>query len=1343
MNLSKADKPKRFLFNAQFRWPYGPVDYSLAMALRFRGHDVMMVACGGVPEYCELETNTQKKPDCSICLATIKRDFDRFNLPFLTVRDFIKSEDIAFAEEISSSKTVDELLQYRFNDIPIGTLARLNLYQYYHGYPFQISGEKEGVFRRAVHSAILFTIAKKRIFEKFNPDFVVTVNGKFLQWAPLVYIAKQADKKYVTWEDLDTKPSGVGFAVNDIAHEQRIDCIWDEEKHKNITEEERKELYEHFKLWAAGEISIFKYYDENTVYDKNSIKAKLELDDRPIISLFSNVSWDSTSVGFESAFESMYDWIFSVIDYAQTNKDLNFIIRTHPAEIKVPDSFKNEIQTVDVIQAKYSKLPENVRIVEPDSVISSYALANLSAINMVYTSTFGIELAINGKKPWIAANAYYSGKGFSVDIKSKQHLYELLDKRNFDNYLSHEEHQLAEIFANIVRCRRIFSFPFVNANLNTFTPPNLDVFAPGGNDVIDNLCNYILTGEPFLDIGLKKGRKHETEMPYKLIVADNNLGNIKLQAQQNRFGTWQVEFHGLTIFCHDLAAFYIAAKDIFLHRIYDFNTTNPAPTIIDAGGHIGLFTLYIKKRYPQAKITVFEPDTESIELLTKNIDANNIHNVDLVKAGLYKDDGEIDFGSDHSDGSSIFAKDKSTKVTVVRLSQYITSEIDFLKLNIEGAELDVLTEIESKLPFVKEMVIEYHGFPHIGQNLHKILTILDGAGFRYMIHDFDAETNPATKPPFQLDKEKQFFLLIYAKKLFSPFTYQKQETAPLKEINRVEPISRLFGFDRGTPIDRYYIETFLKQSRSYIRGRVLEIGDNTYTKKYGEGVTQSEVLNAVSSPQATIVGDLATGKNIPETAFDCIILTQTLLCIYDIKSAVQHTIKALKPGGTVLITVPGISQISRYDMERWGDYWRFTDKSLKMLLKEAGPDCDIEIETFGNVAIAKAYLDGLALEEVPREALEYKDNDYQLILTARVTKSVQNSIPKKLKKAEISMQTPLILLYHRVADDPLDSQLLTVSPKNFEIHLKELSENYRVIPLYELIEELQKSILTPDTVALTFDDGYLDNLLNAVPLLEKYRLHATIFVTAGMVGSDQEFWWDALERIFLTGGVLPESLEVTCQNGAKAWDLRTAQGRLKAYDELCSILRSDSFEDIQQSVHDLYEWARLEPTGRHSHRVLNQAQLQSLAKSPFIEIGSHSVTHARLSVISAEKQRWEIQESKKQLEATVRKHVRLFSYPYGTRTDFTHETTRIVAGEDYVAGIANIQGNIEKPVDLYAIPRRLVRNWAGDIFTQWLHDKNKDRFEAETISVREKSLIDYQISATNRQDAHKDSKQKT
>ena len=146
------------------------------------------------------------------------------------------------------------------------------------------------------------------------------------------------------------------------------------------------------------------------------------------------------------------------------------------------------------------------------------------------------------------------------------------------------------------------------------------------------------------------------------------------------------------------------------------------------------------------------------------------------------------------------------------------------------------------------------------------------------------------------------------------------------------PISNDFGLSRGTPIDRYYIESFLQKNETDIKGTALEIAENTYTRKFDHGVTSFEVLHVdTSNRMATVIGDLTQPNTLPEKMVDCFICTQTLNFIYDARKAIEGCFRVLKDGGVFLGTVSGISQISRYDMDRWGDYWRFTDLSLKKL----------------------------------------------------------------------------------------------------------------------------------------------------------------------------------------------------------------------------------------------------------------------------------------------------------------------------------------------------------------------------------------------------------------------------
>lgn len=205
---------------------------------------------------------------------------------------------------------------------------------------------------------------------------------------------------------------------------------------------------------------------------------------------------------------------------------------------------------------------------------------------------------------------------------------------------------------------------------------------------------------------------------------------------------------------------------------------------------------------------------------------------------------------------------------------------------------------------------------------------------------------------------------------------------------RLRPLSRKFGADRGTPIDRYYIERFLQQHRNEIRGRVLEVGEPVYTRRFGgQRITHSDVLHAeAGNPQATLVGDLATGDGIPQEAFDCIIFTQTLPFIYDFRSALVHVRSALRPGGVLLGTLPGVSQISRYDMDRWGDYWRFTGLSARRSFEDAFGAGQVSVEVFGNVLVATAFLYGLSVEDLRSEELDHRDDDYHMLITVRAVR---------------------------------------------------------------------------------------------------------------------------------------------------------------------------------------------------------------------------------------------------------------------------------------------------------------------------------------------------------------------
>jgi len=225
----------------------------------------------------------------------------------------------------------------------------------------------------------------------------------------------------------------------------------------------------------------------------------------------------------------------------------------------------------------------------------------------------------------------------------------------------------------------------------------------------------------------------------------------------------------------------------------------------------------------------------------------------------------------------------------------------------------------------------------------------------------------------------------------------------LGTLRRLTPLSDSWGFDRGTPVDRYYIEQFLEQNRQDIRGRVLEIRDSTYTHRFGTGVEQREVLDVnPSNPQATHIADLAAAEAVPSNLFDCFLLTQTLQFIYDTRSAIAHTFRILRPGGVLLATVPSVSRLApRYGLTT--DYWRFTPASCSALFGEVFGADQITVSAYGSVLSAVAFLAGMAQEELSPTELETNDPYFPLVIAIR---AVKPSEPEDVRVAERGGELP-------------------------------------------------------------------------------------------------------------------------------------------------------------------------------------------------------------------------------------------------------------------------------------------------------------------------------------------------
>lgn len=203
------------------------------------------------------------------------------------------------------------------------------------------------------------------------------------------------------------------------------------------------------------------------------------------------------------------------------------------------------------------------------------------------------------------------------------------------------------------------------------------------------------------------------------------------------------------------------------------------------------------------------------------------------------------------------------------------------------------------------------------------------------------------------------------------------------------PIYRHFGGERGDPIDRYYIEKFLRAHAQDIRGEVLEASDApNYTAMFGQDrVTGAHVMYPVPGHSGgTIVADLETGEGLPDNAYDCMVLTQVYQCIFDLPAAIRNSYAALKPGGVLLATFSGITQMAVFKTGDWGEYWRLTDASARRLFGDVfGPE-HVQVQTMGNALSACAFLNGLIVSDLSLKDLDHYDPEYPLQISVRAVK---------------------------------------------------------------------------------------------------------------------------------------------------------------------------------------------------------------------------------------------------------------------------------------------------------------------------------------------------------------------
>ena len=314
----------------------------------------------------------------------------------------------------------------------------------------------------------------------------------------------------------------------------------------------------------------------------------------------------------------------------------------------------------------------------------------------------------------------------------------------------------------------------------------------------------------------------------------------------------------------------------------------------------------------------------------------------------------------------------------------------------------------------------------------------------------------------------------------------------------------------------------------------------------------------------------------------------------------------------------------------------------------------------------------------------------------------------------------LILMYHRVAEPELDPWGLSVSPTHFAEQLEVINKYFRPLSMQELLTQMQRGKVPNRCAVVTFDDGYVDNLLNAKPLLAQYDVPATIFLVTEALVEDRNFWWDDLEWALLQPGTLPDYLKLGVSKSKYEWYLGDARGytiqdrqkdrqrrpwdappgtRLAFFYVIWQHLLKLSKPERLEALDAIRAWSSVSNDPRRADRALRKDEVNALGEGGLIELGAHTITHPSLPSLSKYQQMEEIANSKTQLENIVGHPVTDFSYPHG---DYSAETIDLVNKAGFHSGSTTNFKCVFPDTDPLQLPRFQVDDWSGEEFLRRL-----------------------------------------
>lgn len=499
----KSTAAKKILFFSFTGWSKHIVlDGLLGQALQFRGAQVHYFSCGGIMPLCYIHNASSEVPPmpCGRCRAYAESGLEAFGFHLQLTHDVVTSEEKEALRLVADAIPDDKLVDFIYDELPVGYYASVSARWFLLTNKVDETEEMKTRIRQFIFLGLVSHKSILRLIEQQQPDQIIMVNGLHVPEQVVRAIATRHNIPYVCTER--------GYLANTLFATHNKSCasypldeLWQMSKDKPLSADQLVKLNEYTTKRRYGHQLMDNLW-ESVREDENQLRAEVGLStDRPVFVAFTNVRGDTAVIDRDIAYDDLANWIDDLVRCFSARPDVDLVFRIHPAETRLK-RYTPRLSFGDYIKQKHPNLPPNIKVIPSSSDLSSYTLASISTMVLVYTSTMGLETTLMGKPTAVAASVHYRGRGFTFDIDRPEDLDKWIDLSRAGE-LPPVQLELAQRYAFTFFFRATLpldeiieetSFGQMRLKLT-----DLNDVQPGRTTIVDTICDAILDGKPFIN----------------------------------------------------------------------------------------------------------------------------------------------------------------------------------------------------------------------------------------------------------------------------------------------------------------------------------------------------------------------------------------------------------------------------------------------------------------------------------------------------------------------------------------------------------------------------------------------------------------------------------------------------------------------------------------------------------------------------------------------------------------------------------------------------------------------------------------------------------------------------